>query len=320
VSQLDLLRQKLLNKAKEAATSSRNPLEFTPDIGEVKIRILPSIDPEDLFYYTHSYHYIPLDGGKYVYSKKEYIIDGQRKKCPIDEAVSQWYSLAKREEDKEIFSIAGTAKRKRHYFMNILLVDEPDPEKKFRILVDRSNDGKLISRICKIMGITFFRDIEDNWVDKNSLNIDEDADYYDLIDIDAGHDLKIKKVQVGQYSWDISYIDSVAVKKIRPLTDEEKKLLDKRINLKSYIAYEENYANVVKILDNYIGTLPLKKSSSVVSTTIADEQDEDEDVSTDVAKPAPLKPVKQTKKQYSEDEIDSILGELDDDDGAKAKK
>lgn len=317
MSQLDLLRQKLLNKAKEAATSSRNPLEFTPDIGEVKIRILPPLDPEDLFYYSHSYHYIPVDGGKYIYSKKEYVVDGQRKKCPIDEAVSQWYTLAKREEDKEISSIAGTVKRKRHYFMNILLVDEPDPEKKFRILVDRSNDGKLISRICKIMGVPFFRDIQDNWVDKNSLNIDEDADYYDLIDIEAGHDLKIKKTQVGSNSWDISYVDSVAVKKVRPLSDEEKELLEKRIDLKSYISYEENYANVVEILDNYISTIPVRKSNSVLAN--AADEDEDEESANTNTKVVPPKPVKQTKKQYSEDEIDSILGELDNDGDEKKK-
>lgn len=310
MSQLDQMRAKLLAKAKDAASSGRNPLEYTPDLGEVKVRLLPPIDPEDLFYTTHSYHYLPIDGGKYVYTKRKYMVNGVQKNDPIDDAVAQWYSLSKREQNEAIGKIAGTAKRKRHFFFNVILVDEPDPEKKFRILVDRSNDGKLAKKICKIMGIPFFRDVQDNWVDKNSLNIDEDADYFDLIDIENGHDLKIKKASNGSNTWDITYDDTVAVKKARPLTEEERELLEKRVDLKNYIEYEENYGTIKELLEQFVESIGAENGD----VEVADEEEAEAETPKTEAKPKVpdvKKQVAKAGKKQSDEEIDEILSELD---------
>lgn len=303
MSNLSDLRKKLKAQANDAL-NSRNPLEFIPPLGKTNVRFLPPIDENDMFYYTHGYHYLPgaddKTPGKYIYTHKNYIVDGKKLKDPIDVAVSQWYETGNATKDKAILNIAGTTKRKHHYVFNVILLDEPDPEKKYRVLVDRSNDGKLARIVCTAMGLPFFRSIQDNWVDKTSLDIDEDKDYFDLIDIDNGFDFKIVKTQVGEKSWDVSFADSFPIKKARPLSKEERELLDKRIDLKTYVDYEEDYFAVKAALDAFVNSL----DSEVAEEAPAEEEEE---------APAP-KPKKkaEVKKPASDDELDDMLSELED--------
>jgi len=299
------LRSQLKKKA-EDALSSRNPLEFNPPLGKTNVRFLPPINDDDMFYYTHGYHYLPGSGetpGRYIYTHKNYTVDGKKLKDPIDVAVSQWYETGKRTKDDAILNIAGTVKRKHHFVFNVILLAEPDPDKKYRVLVDRSNDGKLARIICTVMGLPFFRSIQDNWVDKTSLEIDEDKEYFDLIDIDGGHDFKIVKTQVGEKSWDVSYADSFAIKKPRALTDDERELLEKRVDLKTYASYEEDYFAVKAALDSFVDGL----GDDAATASDAAGADEEE-----VPAPAPKAKKKQeVKKPASDDELDEILDELD---------
>lgn len=300
------LRKKLKAQANDAL-NSRNPLEFIPPIGKTNVRFLPALNPDDLFYYTHGYHYLPGSGdapGKYIYTHKNYMVDGKKLKDPIDVAVSQWYETGNATKDKAILNIAGTTKRKHHYVFGVILIDEPDPEKKYRVLVDRSNDGKLARIVCTTMGLPFFRSIQDNWVDKTSLEIDEDKDYVDLIDIEAGFDFKIVKTQVGEKSWDVSFADSFPLKKARALSKEERELLDKRIDLKTYVDYEEDYFAVKAALDSFVNGLDGEVAEDVPAA--ADEEEE-------VKAPAPkAKKKAEVKKPASDDELDDMLEELDD--------
>lgn len=318
MSQLDELRKKLMKKAGEAGTT-RNALELVPEFGITNVRILPAKNPEDLFYHTHSYHYLPTDGGKYLYTKRQFQVGNKLMQDPIDEAVAQWYRLGKINKDNLMLKIAGTLKRKRHFFFNVILLDETDPEKKYRILVDRSNDGKLARIICTTMGIPFFRDVEDNWVDKTSLDIDEEKDYFDLIDFEKGHDFRIKKVQDGDNTWDISYADSFPLKKARALTQEERDLYAKSLDLRDYVQYEENY-NVIKAeLEAFIASIEndndvaISIGGSAKPTSSVVEEDEEIEETNDVNAKVVLPSKKKDKQKVSVEELDEMLNELDDD-------
>jgi len=324
-STLKSLRDKMLKDAAEAA-ASRNEMEFTPEVGKkTTVRFLPPKNPEDLFYWVHSYHYLP-NVKKYLYTNKEYLVNGERIKDPIDVAVNSWYETAKANKDDALYKIAGTLKRKKHYFFQVLIVDEPDPEKKFKILVDRSNDGKLARLICVKMGLPFFIDPSSKWVDKTSLDIDPDKRYFDLLDFDEGHDFKIVKTQVGKESWDISYADSFVIETPRALTAEEKKIINNsRIDLKEYIEAEQKFSVVKAALENFIESLggnapddgdddTTSDVASEVNAKDADveEVEEEEEV---VEKPkAKGKQVTKAKKPIEEstdDDIDEMLKEIE---------
>ena len=283
--------------AAAAADRQGDSHELIPEIGSVKVRLIPPKNPEDPFYYSHSYHFLehigPNGKGKYVFSRKQYTVDGKIVKCPIDETASEFY----KSKDEAFEKIAGKIKRKRHYFIPAILVDEPDPEKKFVILKDTSNDAKLLSKICSIMGIPYMRDVEDNWWDKTSQEFDEDAEYFDLLDPKQGYDLKIVKKKNGTNTWDVTYDASFAVKPARALTDEELQLIkdhEADLDLPALKRYEENYSVVESELNEYLGKvgfgatpsatpsapkgLPPKKQSTPEASddNLEDEDEEDE--------------------------------------------
>lgn len=310
MSYIDKVREKYKKKAREdLANSSGVQNEWVPDFGKHKIRIFPPIIEDDLFYHTHSYHFIPsTDGeskGRFVYSQKKYEIDEKQVKCPIDVAVNQWYQEGRAHKNDELLKLGGKLKRKRHFFFPVIRVDEEDPDKKFAIIKDSSNEGKLVRIICGHMGIPFYRDIDDNWVDKTSLEVDEEKPVFDLIDIKEGCDFTIDKRKTGSNNWDISYEQSYVGKK-RALTDDELKLLEKRVDLRTIIAYEGDY-NIVKssldeFVNNYKGEEPVEKTSTK-------EETKTEEPFADTKKKA----TKKTKEKDDVDEqVDSLLDELDE--------
>ena len=61
------------------------------------------------------------------------------------------------------------------------------------------------------MGIPFYRDIEDGWVDKETEEVDPDFKPVDLVDPKAGCDFKIVKSKTGKNPWDISFEKSFAL-------------------------------------------------------------------------------------------------------------
>lgn len=314
---LQKLRSRLKKQAEDAIENgSRNPLDFVPKIGKTNVRFLPPINEDELFYHTHAYHYFPHDGGKFVYTPRKFDVDGVQKEDPVDVAVKQWYALAEKSGDANIKQYASTLKRKRHFFFNVILLDEEDLAKKYRVLQDRSNDGKLAKLVCITMGLPFFRDVQDNWVDQASLEIDEEKDYFDLIDIEEGHDFKITMEKDGDNPWDITYAKSFAVKKSRALTTEELKLMETRVDLKNYVSYETNYNVLKQLLEDFLESVGSGSGTS------------DEDAETETPKEEKLpalnkdekgemkevakKALKKKASETEEEEMDQMLDELDD--------
>ena len=103
---VEKLREKLLKDAEKALNKrGGNEIEFAPEVGTYLIRVLPPKEDGEIFYYTHSYHWIPADvnnlrnkEGKYLWTRKTYDVpqkDGSVRKLkdPIDEAVKDFYAL-----------------------------------------------------------------------------------------------------------------------------------------------------------------------------------------------------------------------------------
>ena len=318
-SYADKVREKMQKKAGEATSGSTgDPREWTPDVGTHRIRILPpvgakfpkdqqSCSDDNLFYHTHRFHWVPksLDDlqnkeGKFLWTLKEFDVNGKTKRCPICEAVDQWYSVGRAEKDQTLLNMGSALKLKRHFFMNVIRYTE-DGKPEFRILVDRTNEGKLIKVICAAMGIPFFRDIEDNWVDKNSTAYDPDQEYYDLVDPEQGYDFKINREKTGNNNWDISYEKSFVIKKApRALSDEELELMGSRVDLINYKEYVTDYNVVKRLLDGLLGEAEVEEAK--------------EDSAPKKAAPKPVAKPATTKKPTSKDDdesMDDMLNELD---------
>lgn len=278
MSYLDNIRDKYKEKGEEDANKGYNN-EWVPDYGEVLVRLLPPVstntdgkivdDPTLLPYQTHTYHFLPFIGkngkGEFIYSHKFYNVerDGKivRLKDPIDEAVADWYDESRRTKNDELSKLAGNIKRKTHYFANIIFPNEQDPEKKFTLLKDTSNKGRLVKKICITMGLPFYKDIEGKIVDNSTTDVEI---VYDLVDINEGRDFKIIKHSTGPQNYDFSYDNSSPKKDPRPLTDEEKELLNKRIDLRNYIQYEENYDVVKNKFEEFLAAYKEKKTGKTV--------------------------------------------------------
>jgi len=325
-SALDRMREAMGKKVEAAAAAKGgNGIDFAPDFGSYRIRILPpvgedfaedpmSISESELFYNTAKFHFIPKGGldeiasgkfnpeGKFLWVPKM-LTDkkGNQRKDPINEAVAQWYSVGRTENDQGLKNLGSALKLKRHFFTNILLYAE-DGTCEYRTLVDRTNEGKLMKVICAAMGLPFLRDVEDNWVQEGEF-YDPDQEYFDLIDIVEGYDFKIVKEKTGPHNWDISYEKSFVMKKAkRALSDDELLLLEKRRDLKTVVDFEHSYEVVEGMLQNLMGEE-------------AGETEEEAPVrKAEVKKPAVT--AKQPKVVVQDDDmpgVDSLLDGLDDD-------
>ena len=313
------VREGMAKKASEAGTGKGNPLSWSPEIGTHKIRILPPIGPkfpkdtmssseEAMFYHTHKFHWIPNSledikdnkKGKFLWVPKDFDHNGQKMHCPICEAVTQWYSVGRADKDQSLLDLGGALKQKRQFFVNIIRYTDNGPE--FRVLVDNTNEGKLMKVITAAMGFPFFRDIDDNWVDKNSTEYDPDKNYFDLLDPEVGYDFKIIKEKTGVNNWDISYEKSFVMEKApRPLDDADRELMGKRVDLVTYVPVEKNYAVVKATLDNLLGSAP------------ESEPEEVKDTPKPKASPAPVQKISKAPQATNDDEaVDDMLKELDD--------
>lgn len=335
------IAEKLRAKQHEAAeqtSTKQNPLEWTPKEGSHRIRLLPprdfkSKDPRSVdedfvtFYTTHAYHFVSdsyedlvngTNKGRYVWTRREYVVDGIKKKDPIDDLVGEMYDAYRKNKDNQLRNMAGSLKRKRHFFCPILLLDEPDPEKRFRILVDKTSKGKIFSWLCREMGFPFYKDTQDIWVDEDSKKWSPDKEYKDLLDLNEGHDVELVYTKTGSQPWDFNYDNSFVVKKPRPLTEEELTLIEQRPNLNDWVEYEEDYDALKKMADKLLG----------------DDEDYDDDEEVEASKPSKVsgqstaskikKPVDtglpkinkaEVEQEALDDEaMDDILAEIDDED------
>lgn len=328
-SYADKIRRSMRSKAEGAAAGGGNGTDFNPDFGTTRIRVLPpigedfpkninSIDENSMFYHSHKFHFIPesiedigTSKGKFLWVGRTFTDkNGREQKNPIAEAVAQFYTVGRKENDADLLKLGGALKLKRNFYMNIIKYND-DGSYEYRTLTDKTNEGKLIKVICAAMGLPFFRDIDDNWVDKNSIDYDEDQEYYDLVDVENGFDFKIVKEKTGVNPWDISFEKSfVMKKKPRALDEDELALMGKRIDLKKAVQYETSFEVMKGILDGLMGD---------------DEEDNDkpekserapakESAKTKIARPTPpmaSSPVAEEVNTMDDDSMDDLLNELD---------
>lgn len=286
-----------LEQLRAAATKLVN--ETTPTYGEgewkptevpTKIRILPLKEKEGVLnypYVTHSFHYLPaVKDGKdtKVFVPKKVLKDGIEVEDPIDYFVKKLYDTKGEDERK----IAGTIKRKRHFYFNVLVYEEgKDPVQK--VLIDTSSEGKLAQRVCSIMGIPFCKSIEDRWFPFKDWQFDPDQMYYDLVSVDSGFDFKIKKSITGKDNWNFHYNDSVPLTKgPRPLSEMELNLWKNAHDLHSYVKYETDYHKIDDLLKKFISIhgsspenndhKPSPKQTNNFVNKIADDDVSDDDL------------------------------------------
>ena len=258
-SYLERLREKAAAAVENKQQSlSSNGLEFIPPVGKTKVRLLPPKNLDQYFYHTHSYNFLPgaSEDGKDVmlWTRKKYKdADGKEVKCPIDQAASEFFDS----KDPTYRKFGSEIKRKRRFYFNAILVDEEDIDKKFVVLVDNTNEGKLTKQICSAMNLPLIRDIEDNWVVGED-QVDPEEEGVDLLDIENGHDFIITKTEEvvtlenGTTIRKAVFDSSKPSSKPRPLSQEERTLLDKRVDLTEFVKYEESLDVVLEYLERYL--------------------------------------------------------------------
>lgn len=348
------IREKQRQKAAEkVAEGSGNAKEWVPSVATHRVRALPPMnftkdtynskgelvgkkgEEDDFFYMTHGYHFFegigPEGKGKLLWTPKYFEVDGKKVKDPVDEAVAQMYEIARANNDEELKKIAGKIKRKRQFFMNVLKYS--DEEFEFKLLKDASNEGKLVSQFCKYMGFPFYRDVQDEWVVESSLEIDEDRDIYDLIDMELGHDFKIKKVKTGANNWDITYDDSIPTKKPRALSEEEIELVkEERVDLRNFVTYC-TYEELMEAFEEFLALNDMgedfeveeesksksksdKKASKKNPVVDDDDDDDDDEEEVKTSKSKAKNPVKRKVEEDDDDDDDfdeDMLKDLEDD-------
>jgi hypothetical protein len=286
---LEQLRAAATKMVNDTPTVSYGENEFKPTETPTKIRFLPI--PEragelNYPYVTHSFHYMPgvRDDGKdmKLFVPKKVIQNGIEVEDPIDSFVKKLYDTKGEEERK----IAGTIKRKRHFYFNVLVYEEgKDPQ--LKVLIDTSSEGKLAQRVCSIMGIPFCKSIEDRWFPFKDWRFDEDQMYYDLVSLDTGYDFKVKKSITGNDNWNFHYNDSNPITKgPRALSKSELDLIKGAQDLHTYVKYEKDW-NVIdgylkKFINNQTTSAPVqqppKSSPALSKAAVADDDISDDDL------------------------------------------
>lgn len=320
---LQALRDKL-NKQKEESTKKRDlsgDVISTSDInpgaeGKIKIRLLPPINEEDVFFYrTHSYNYlqgIGENGSDLMFHSRKQLRDSNDKlvKNPIDVLVAEIY----KSDDKELISkIASPSKRKRKFYFNALLLEEGKPSR-YVTFMDATNRGEVTKKICELMDIPFARDTEDGWFE----DIVPSDEPIDLLSIEEGYDITITKVKNGKDNWDVEY-KVVPSRNSRPLSKDEKKLLASRVDLENIVKYEDSLEVVKDMLRKLTGDeeievkTPSKKGTPKKQTNLDEVSEEDLDEE--------LKDTEETENEEEDtiDEEEEVLDLLDEEEEVVVK-
>lgn len=245
---LDELRDDMITASNEKKGSSENELEglkLKPSLKTYIVRILPPQRMKEMrcFYATPSYNFI---NDEPLFSLKKF----GDKFNPIDSYVRKTYKSAEERGDETLKKKMMAIKRKRNYYFEILLLgvnDELFEEPMYKIFIDTSNRGLLAKKLCAIMGVPFFKDVDDRWVDENSKKIDTDKEYVNLIDVKAGCDVKITKTKWGEKNWEIDYdVTPLTKKGPRALTKKEVEIIKaNRVDLFSV----EEYVTDIKVVE-----------------------------------------------------------------------
>ncbi len=221
---LDKLRQ-VFNESNTGGNGSYN--WWRPNWGDNVVRILPAIDPDDVFFHETARHRI---NGEWFYCLKFHIDPetGRPQSCPICDARTRLF----RSGDADLIKIAKELKAKKQYLMNIL--DRNDSENKVSIYAS---------------GVKIWNKMVTSMLD----------DEIDITDVDEGYDFLIKKeegpkTEFGQFP---SYDNSKAKRKATPLHEEPKiakQILDNRVELSQVPRFDEP-AILQGAVDAYIQSL-----------------------------------------------------------------
>ena len=163
MSTLDDLRDDMITASEERkGKGDENELEglrFKPGFKTYLVRILPPQRMKEMkcFYATHSYNYINDDP---FFSLKKF----GDKYNPIDTHVRNMYNKAKENGDKALEKTAMAIKRKRNFYFEVLILGVNDDileEPLYKVMIDTTNRGLLTKKLCAVMGVPFFKDVED---------------------------------------------------------------------------------------------------------------------------------------------------------------
>lgn len=224
---LDKLREQF--NASKGSGSGGSYNWFRPQWQDNIVRILPAIDPEDVFSVPTARHRVD---GEFYYCLK-YDADpesGHGKSCPLCNARTRLF----RSGDPDLIKIAREIKAKKQFLMH--LIDRKDVEDPTKVYVYAA-------------GVKIYNKIVSTMID----------DEIDITDIAEGFDFVVKKeegpkTEFGQFP---SYDNSKAKRKNSPLSDDPdttKKILENRSDLKQIPRFEE--AEVLQAaIDNYIQSL-----------------------------------------------------------------
>lgn len=239
---LDRLREKF-GKEKSGVAAAY----WRPDWGNNTIRILPAVDPDDVFYVERHRHRID---DEWYYCLK-FDIDpetGRGKNCPICDARKKLF----RTNDPAMIEIARDIKPKKQYLMNIVDRKSDDASQVFVY----APGIKLKDKIVGIM-------------------LDDEID---ITDIESGSDFIVKKEEgpstdQGQFP---TYENSKASRKETPLDEDSKivaKILTNRYDLYNLVPFEDE-KNLKIIADNYIKSLTSDAGSKSFYEEDGDTSDE----------------------------------------------
>jgi hypothetical protein len=277
---LEKLRQQAMAALDSGPRKYTSENEWVPTDIPTRVRFLPLPEKEGKLnfpYMTHTYHYLQggRDDGKDIklFVPKKVTKDNTLVEDPIDVFVRKLYDTKIESETK----IAASLKRKRAFYFNAIIYEE-GVSPQLKVIVDTSGEGKLARRICSVMGIPFCKDIDDRWFPDKDFQYDPDKPYFNLIDISAGYDFKIKKSIKGKNPWDFDYNESFPItnKGTRPLSDVEINMIKGAPDLYNYVTYETDYHKVEEYLNRVIANLgsvkldaPSPKAPPLTSKTTA---------------------------------------------------
>lgn len=222
---LDKLRQ-VFNESNTGGGGSYN--WWRPNWGDNVVRVLPAIDPDDVFFLETARHRI---NGEWFYCLK-FQPDpetGRPQKCPICEARTRLF----RSGDADLIKIAKDIKPKKQYLMN---------------LVDRKDEDETKVHVFA-SGVKI-------WNKMVTTMLDDDID---ITDVEEGYDFLIKKeegpkTENGQFP---SYDNSKAKRKATPLHEDPKvakQILENRVELSEVPRFDEP-AVLQGAVDAYIQSL-----------------------------------------------------------------
>lgn len=247
---LDKLRQ-VFNESNTGGSGSYN--WWRPNWGDNEVRILPAVDPDEVFFHETARHRI---NGEWFYCLKYHTDSetGRPQQCPICDARTRLF----RSGDADLIKIAKEIKPKKQYLMN--LIDRKDDETKVNVY---AAGVKIWNKMVTTM-------------------LDDDID---ITDVEEGYDFLIKKeegpkTEFGQFP---SYDNSKARRKASPLHEDAKvakQILEGRVELSQVPRFDEP-AILQASVDSYIQSLTEPTSND----EFYDEGGNDEPVAQ--AKPQP---------------------------------